>query len=174
MAFSSYSGSGGRGQTTQAVFMLLVLTLIGGLNLNILGYSIAMHLVPLIGICLWPRRAHPVYSIIAIFILGLLLDLLTTEALGGRTLIYLVVFSIFRPDKRIKEHIFGTALVQWLVSVFLVLLLIYFFGWMSRGTRPEALLLIYQAMLATAFFPLIYFIRYVISYILVDPDDRYL
>ena len=174
MAVSSYSTSGGRGQTAQAILILLVLTFIGGLNLNIFGYSISLHLVPLIGICLWPRRANPVYSIIAIFILGLLLDLLTTETLGGRTLIYLVVFSIFRPDKRIKEHVFWPALAQWLVSVLLVLFLIYFFGWMSRGTRPEVLLLIYQAMLATAFFPVVYIVRYMMRYFLVDSDDRYL
>lgn len=173
MARSSYVGSGRRGQTTQAIFMLLVLTLIGGLNLNILGHSVALHLVPLIGICLWPRQAHPVISIIAIFILGLLLDLLTTEALGGRTLIYLVVFTVFRPDQRIKEHIFGTALAQWVGTVLLVLLLIYIFGWMSRGTRPDIALLVRQALLATAFFPAVYLIRRAIRYFLVDPDDRY-
>lgn len=173
MARSSYGVSDRRGQTTQAILMLLVLTMIGGLNVNIFGHSIALHLVPLIGICLWPRLAHPIISIIAIFILGLLLDLLTTEALGGRTLIYLVVFTVFRPDQRLKEHIFGTALAQWIGTVLLALLLIYVFGWISRGTRPDIALLAKQALLATAFFPAVYLIRRVMRYFLVNPDDRY-
>lgn len=173
MAIFSSSSTGSRGQTVQAIFMLLVLTILGALHLNVFGKTVALNFLPLIGICLWPRRANPVISIIAIFILGILFDFMTNEALGLRTMIYILVFAIFRPDKRLKTHIFGTAFAQWIGAIAMAILLIYLLGWIGRGTKPNLISLSYQALLATALFPLVYLGRHLLKYILVDVDDRY-
>lgn len=173
MAGQYSSSPNARGKTIRAVFILFFLTILAALNLNILGQSVALSLLPLIGICLWPRYAHPVISIIVIFLFGLLLDFLTNDALGFRTLIYLIIFSVFRPDTRSKQHTFGTAFVQWLGIIILALVAVYFLGWVGRSVRPDLLSLGYQALLTTTLFPVIYFIRHIFRYFLIDPDDRY-
>ena len=98
---------------------------------------------------------------------------MTNEALGLRTMIYILVFAIFRPDKRLKTHIFGTAFAQWIGAIAMAILLIYLLGWIGRGTKPNLISLSYQALLATALFPLVYLGRHLLKYILVDVDDRY-
>lgn len=169
--FSSSTSS--KGQTAQAIFMLFVLTVLGALHINIFGKSVALSFIPLIGICLWPRHANPILSVIAIFILGVVFDFITNEALGFRTMIYLAVFAIFRPDKRLKAHIFGTAFAQWLGVIVIAILFVYLIGWIGRGTKPNLMTLVFQVLLATVFFPIIYLLRHLIRYTFVDVDDRY-
>jgi len=172
MALLYSSSSGRRGQTSSAIVIVFVLTIFGALNVNILGRSIALSYVPLIGVCLWPRYANPVISITALFFLGLLSDFMTNEALGFHTLVYLTVFAVFRPDRRLKQHIFGTALARWLGTILVALLLVYALGWISRGVRPHVTTLLYQALLATTAFPIVYLCRHFLLYFL-DSDDRF-
>jgi len=173
VAALSSSRFGNRSQTSQAILILFALTILGALYVNIMGQSVSLSFVPLIGVCLWPRHAHPIVSIIAIFLLGLLFDFITNEALGFRTIIYLTIFAVFRPDTRLKRHILGTALAQWLGAILLAMLVVYFLGWLGRGTRPHLMTLAYQALLATAFFPVVYMVRHFLRYIFLDADERY-
>jgi len=172
MAMISSSGLGAP-KTGQAITLLLFLTILGALNLNILGYSISLVCVPLIGICLWPRSTHPVFSIFAIFLCGLLMDFLTMDALGLRSIVYLSVFVIFRPDKRLKPHIFGTAFAQWLGAILIALIIIYFLGWIAHNKPPQITALIQQAILATGMFPLIYALRYAIRKFADNQEDYF-
>jgi len=120
MALLSSSSSGRRGQTSSAIVIVFVLTIFGALNVNILGQSIALSYVPLIGVCLWPRYA----------------------------------------------------IARWVGTILMALLLVYVLGWMSRGVRPHVTTLVYQALLATAAFPIVYLCRHFLLYFL-DSDDRF-
>ena len=173
MAAVFSSNSGRRGQTWPAILILLVLTILGALHVNILGQTISLSFLPLAGICLWPRNSNPLVSIIAIFIFGILLDVFTHQILGFRTLIYLTIFAIFRPDSRLKQHIFGTAFMQWVLTILVGFSLFYLLAWIGRGTKPYLMTLWYQGLLALALFPLIYLGRYILRFILVDAEDRY-
>jgi len=173
MAAVFSSNFGGRGQTWQAILILFVLTILGALHVTVLGQTISLSFLPLAGICLWPRNSNPIISIVAIFILGILLDVFTHQILGFRTLIYLTIFTIFRPDTRLKQHIFGTAFLQWILTILIGLGLFYLLAWLGRGTKPQLVSLWYQGLLALALFPLIYLGRYIFRFILVDAEDRY-
>lgn len=173
MATFSSSRSSSRGQISLGFISLAILTVFGALHLNVMGQSVALTLLPFIGICLWPRYAHPILSIVIIFVMGLLMDFATNEPLGFRTLIYLTIFSVFRPDKRIKQHVFVSAFLQWFGILILAVILTYGLGWFVRGTRPDIYALINQAILATALFPVAYIVRIIFRYFLTDPDERY-
>jgi len=67
---------------------------------------------------------------------------------------------------------FGTALARWVGTILMALLLVYVLGWMSRGVRPHVTTLVYQALLATAAFPIVYLCRHFLLYFL-DSDDRF-
>jgi len=168
------SSSGmGTSKTGEAMILMLFLTVLGALNINILGHSISLVFVPLIGICLWPRSTHPVFSIIGIFLFGLLMDFLAMEAMGLRTIVYLSIFAIFRPDKRLRPHIFGTAFAQWLGTIIIGLIIIYFLGWVAHNNPPQIVPLLYQALLATTVFPLVYILRHIVRKFTDNPDDYF-
>jgi len=173
MAMISSSGMGIRKKTGQAIILMLFLTILGAINLNIFGYSVSLVFAPLIGICLWPRSTHPILSVIGIFLFGLLMDFLTMEVMGLHAIIYLSVFAIFRPDKRIKAHIFGTAFARWLGTILVALVIIYFLGWIAHNSPPKVVALINQALLATIIFPFIYILRYIFKKFVDNPDDYF-
>lgn len=172
MAFISPSLAAARGKTWQAIAMLLVLTIIGALNINVFDRSIALTFIPLIGLVLWPRYVNAVAAIISLLFLGLLLDFLTAEPLAMRSIIYLVIFTIFRPDLRTKMHHFGGAFLRWLMIAIIAFILIFLLGWFAMDSRPDIWPLLQQLLAATLLFPIIYGARHFLRIILSDPDDR--
>lgn len=163
---------GARGTTWRAALTMLALTIIGVLHVNILGRSIALSFLPIIGVCLWPRYANPVVSIVLLLAYGLIFDLLTFYPLGLTSLIYLTLFAVFRPDLRIKPYDFSSAFIRWCGALILGMVMAYFLGWLARSTRPDMLTILFQAFIATALFPIIYALRNLSKILLRDVEDR--
>jgi len=172
MVMRSSSQTISKGGDWKGIFLMVFLVFISVLNVNILGRSISFICLPLIGICLWPRTESPILSIIAILIFGLLVDLLSAGPLGLWALIFLSVFTIFRPHMRLKPHTFNSALVQWLVALVLAMIASYVLGWFARNNRPDLVPLLYQALTATVLFPVVYGLRHLGKNLLSDPDMR--
>ena len=173
MAYLPSKGTGVRRQTTSAVLGLFILTIIGSLSINFFNHSVSLSFVPLIGVCLWPRHTKVIISVIFIFLWGLLLDLITSEALGFHTLTYLVVFAVLRPDLRLKRHKFGVASLQWLGIMLLSMFLVYILSVVGRRVRPDFLLILLQGIVATVVFPVIYLARNFSRALFSDLDDWY-
>ena len=161
-----------RGTTWRGGVTMFLLTLLATLHVNIFSHSIALTFLPVIGVCLWPRFSNPVVSILLLLLYGLLLDFLTFEPLGMRSLIYLVIFTVFRPDLRLKDFRFKMAFAYWMGAIILSLVLSYFLGWLGRSVQPAWSTLLFQGLLATLFFPLIYGIRYIFKTLMQDVGQR--
>ena len=151
---------------------MTLLVFISILNINILGRSFSLICLPVIGICLWPRTEGSVVSIIAILIFGLLLDLLSAGPLGLWALIFLSILAIFRPHMRMKPHTLSSAFGQWLLALIFAMVASYLLGWFARQSRPDFMPLLYQAIVATALFPIVYGLRRLGNGLLSDPDVR--
>ncbi len=161
-----------KGTTWRGGLTMCLLTLFATLHINLFGQSVALTFLPVIGVCLWPRFSNPPASIVLLFIFGLLLDFLTFEPLGIRSLIYLIIFTVFRPDLRLKSFRFNMALAYWIGAILLSLILSYFLGWLGRSVKPEWTALLYQGLLAMALFPLIYGIRHIFKTLMKDVGLR--
>lgn len=172
MAIRSSSQNYGKGGEWKGAAFLLLLIIISVLNLNVAGRTIAFIFLPLIGVCLWPRTDNAVASIISVFLLGLLLDLLSAGPLGLWALIFLTVFAVFRPHMRSKPHNFNSALTLWIFVVLFAFVASYLLGWFALQARPNLMALIYQAIVALLLFPFIYGLRHIAKYITSDPDMR--
>lgn len=173
MAYLSSKGPGVRRQTATVIIGLFILTIIGSLSVNLFNQPVSLSFVPLIGICLWPRNTKVLISIIFVFLLGLLLDIITYEALGLHTLTYLIVFAVLRPDLRLKGHKFGIASLQWLGIILLSMFIVYFLSLVGRRVRPDLMIIVFQGLVATAAFPLIYLARHYFRSLFTDTDDWY-
>lgn len=172
MAMRSSSQSIAKGGEWKGILMMLLLTFVSILSVNILGKTVNFVFLPLIGICLWPRTDNAVLSIVVILLFGLLLDLLWAGPLGLWALVFLSVFAIFRPQRRLKPHIFGSAFSQWLAALILAIIASYLLGWFAMESRPALWPILYQALAATILFPVVYGLRHLGKLMLTDPDMR--
>ena len=172
MAMRSSSQSYGKGGEWKGIAFLFLLVVISVLNVNIAGRAIGFIFLPLMGVCLWPRTDNAVISIIAIFLLGLLVDLLSAGPLGLWSLIFLTVFTIFRPHMRLRPHSFNSALIQWLIILVFALIASYLLGWFAQKSPPDIIAIIFQAIAALLLFPFIYGLRHLGKYLVTDPDLR--
>ena len=161
-----------RGRTFQAIFTLFVLTIIGALNVNIFGVSVTLTYLPLVSVFLWPRYSKPIISIIAILISGFILDFLIYDPIGMKSLIYLTIFTLFRPDLRLTPHSFTSAFMQWMATAIIAFTLAYILGSFAFKMRPDVFALLYQMLIATAFFPVFYGLRHLWKIVFSDPHDR--
>lgn len=162
----------GRGTTWRGGVTMLLLTLLATLHVNIGGQSIALTFLPVIGVCLWPRFSNPPGSILLLLLFGILLDFLTFEPLGMRSLIYLTIFAVFRPDLRLKDFRFKMAFGYWVGAIVLSLFLSYVLGWLNHSLRPQWSTLLYQGLVATCLFPLVYSIRHIFKTLARDVGQR--
>jgi len=160
------------GYAWQGIAMMICLVILAVLQFNILGTTISLLFLPVIGICLWPRGASALVSIIALFVFGLLLDFLSEGPLGLWSMIYLALFTLFRPLERAKPMTFQTAVLQWLLMILIAMIMAFLLGWISNGQRPSIILIGYQGAIVTALFPIIYGFRSILRRFAIDPSDR--
>jgi len=172
MVFASTTPMASRGYAWQGILVLSVLTIIGMLSMNIFGRVVSFSLLPLIGVILWPRGASPKTSIIAMLILGLLLDVLTGGPLGLWALVYLAVFMILRPHQRLKPLKFSGAFVQVLGGILIALILAFGLAWFANSHRPQIGLLGPPLLAALTFFPVIYAARALLKQGFGGADER--
>ncbi len=162
---SSAQSSSSRG-TRKGALLLLFLTVLSVLNADILGREVSFIFLPLMAVFLWPRIGTPIASIILILLFGLLLDLLSAGPLGLWSLIFLSVFAIFAPHKRLKPLTLKSAFFRWLAVLLFALIAAYFLGWYALRSRPEIWPMIYQGAAAIILFPFVFGFRHVTGSIL--------
>jgi len=170
MVMRTSAQSGSQGGTWKGVLLLLVLTAVSVLNVDILGRSISFIFLPLMAIFLWPRIDKPIASIIFILVFGLLLDILSAGPLGLWALIFLSVFTLFAPHKRVKSLTFSSAIYMWLLVLLFALVSAYFLGCFAIKSRPQIMPMLYQAIAAIILFPLVYGLRHFAKNLLSGSD----
>jgi len=99
----------------QAGTAMLLAVLFASITFNIFGHPLTLLFVPFIVLFLWPKGADPVYSYLAIFLTGLLLDILHGDPMGGWPLIYLPFFALMVFFNAAREAGFGETWLNFLI-----------------------------------------------------------
>lgn len=170
MVMRSSAQSVSKGGARKGVLFLLLLMVLSVLSVNIAGRQISFIFLPLIAVYLWPRISSPIISIIFILLFGFVLDILSAGPLGLWSLIFLSVFTLIRPQGRIKPLIFMPAFRLWILVLGLAFIAAYLLGWFAMGHRPDIWSLLYQAAAAIVFFPIVYGVRHLGNNLLSDSD----
>lgn len=157
--FTSVLPSRRAGHLRQAVVLVFVLTVLGVINISAFGWNLSLQWLPLVAVALWPRGAYPIYSIIALLILGVFQDWVSFGVPGQWALIYLLTYAFIRPFERIKTLNFGGGLVVWCIAMTVALVTIAFTGRVIYSDWPNWVVLFRMAGIASLFFPLIWYIR---------------
>jgi len=66
------------------IIVTLFWSVLSLINMSIFGKNVSLMVLPLMSIFLWPRLANPLWSIMGIFLIGIMLDLMTGSILGVR------------------------------------------------------------------------------------------
>jgi len=128
-------------------------------SVNVLGKSVSFGFLPLIVLVLWPRRASEMASIVMIFLAGLFTDWAVGGVIGQSTLIFTIVWMIFRPEMREDPYALFSLLIVWVLIGLLASALIIAAGWFVYRVKPDLVALILQFSLATIMLPCVLLLR---------------
>lgn len=137
----------------QGTLALLVMILLSLVNISGASWTVSLTALPMIAIYLWPFRAHYVWSIWAVVLLGLLLDSLTGGPLGLWALVNFILFIMIEPQARRPG---GTLFGHWLqFCIFSAIAMVaaLMLGRISMGQWPSIPLLAGQACVSILLFP---------------------
>lgn len=170
-SFLANSSSDGL-QVVPATLGLLLFSVVGFLSLNLGNQTITLTWLPLLIISLWPRRILPSLTIVLFLVFGLFIDWGSVGAPGQWALVYLTCLLVLRPDKRVNPINFSGAIKNWFIAAITAAIVISVTGWIVYGRLPDAYVLAQQAGLVTLFMPIFYLLRFMVRYVLTDPDER--
>ncbi|WP_371398336.1 hypothetical protein [Fretibacter rubidus] len=145
-----------RGLALSGIASVLVLTVLSLLSVNILTYHIGLSFLPLAGLYLWPRLANPMLSVLGLFALGCLADMLGETPLGFWPFVYLVYFMVFRPDTRETSSSLMELWLGFLVAVIVAALTMLVASFIFIGQPIKLTSLIFGWAPVLSLFPLVY------------------
>jgi cell shape-determining protein MreD len=154
--WSSLLPSSRAGHLRQAIILSVILTFLGLINVTFFGWNISLSWLPLMAVALWPRAATPIYSIVALFLLGLLQDSGSFGVPGQWPLIYLLCYAFIRPFERLKSLNFLSGFLLWLLSAGIAFVVISFSGRIIYAEWPNWIILSRLALTTTLLFPLVW------------------
>jgi len=130
---------------------LVVLGILAPLGLNLGGVGLALWLLPLIAVHLWPRDANVGLSCLLILVLGTALDMALGLRLGTYPLLALTWYWLIRPDLRTDPfHELGS----WLLFALGIALVLALIAGVNRSLATLVDLLP-DALVAIPVFPLV-------------------
>lgn len=170
-AFDSLSLSRSRERALQGFAFTLVLSLIGTLSVKVGNQVFGFAMLPVLGAFLWPRLADPFASVISLFLVGILNDLMGEGVIGLSSVTFIFIFILLRPDLRDARLGVLPLWLRWTVLSLLIVLAQFLLGRVFLGYYPSLGQQLRLALMAAICFPVIYNSRNWLRRIFSDPDD---
>ncbi len=120
-----------------AGFALAVSGLLCVLHLQLFGASWPLLWLPVTVIALWPSRVGPVLSALLLVVAGLWVDFVTLGAPGQWPLVFLVIYSVIRPDRRPAPNSVISGLSRVAVALIIAVLVHSLSGRVVYGVWPD-------------------------------------
>jgi cell shape-determining protein MreD len=133
----------------------LALVLVSMISFGVGSFEAALTLVPLSGVFLWPHNASSSLSIVLIFCLGILVDILSNGPFGMWALLYLITYGVLRPDLRSRALSMQRLWFRFIVWVLLIDAVLVLLGVITIDGRTAIWPLIFQTLMAILIFPLV-------------------
>jgi len=126
------------------------------INMSIFGKNVSLMILPLMSIFLWPRLANPLWSIMGIFLIGIMLDLMTGSILGVRSFLFLSFFAMFRPDQRDTTYGFSSLWLNFSLAIAVLAFILVLIGFFLLDRKVSLEVLLSLCFTAVLFFPVVY------------------
>ncbi|MBL4853239.1 MAG: hypothetical protein JKY25_03270 [Robiginitomaculum sp.] len=139
------------------------------LSVDLPGLHFGLSFLPVTAIYYWPARASYSWSLLAIFIYGLFYDMVSAGPLGIWTLSFLILYIVLGGRITVKNSLLYN-LIGYAMCVIFVFVLVAMFGRLSTGHWPQLYLLLMNALVAIAVFPVLYWVRSLIVMMRGTPE----
>jgi len=160
-----------RGRALQGGIVTLILIGISTLSFKAFGHNFVFTAIPIITVFLWPRGADPSLSVICLFFVGLVHDMLSFGLAGFWPLLYLFYFIIFRPDRHRKNEAFWLLWGKYLMFMILGFFLIWALGSLFMQRTPDLKTLITMLLISVVLFPVVFLAGKLYKRIFGEYDD---
>ncbi len=152
-----------------AVLFLTSAMTISGLNL--FDSRFGFEFLPLLVLVIWPRHANTPLSLGLVWLAGLFTEWATGDITGQWSLIYVLVWGVFRPEMRGTPFAPLGLVFVWGLICLVTTLVLFLTGYFVYGILPDLWPIGRQISLATLTLPLIVLLRRAILRRLKDYDD---
>ncbi|MEE9272655.1 MAG: hypothetical protein V3U57_05250 [Robiginitomaculum sp.] len=158
----------------QGFIFCLVLIFFSLSSVEIFGQYFRLAFLPFAGLFLWPLQASKRWSLVFVFILGVLYDIFSGGPMGIWALSFLIYFIAVNEGIRgIKDKL------GWLQALGLFFVTLIFLGAIaavlnrvSLGIWPSRIIIVNTVVVTLIAFPLIYWIRNLLSFIGGEPQEN--
>lgn len=149
----------------------IILVLLSLLGIQIGGAYYGLSFIPVAAILFWPTKASRSWSLIFIFLVGLLQDLMSYGPIGMRAFTYLSVFIIIGEGFKGAKN-FTSWLSGFMFVVFLAVTVIIVLGRLVFGEWPYWIPILCDTIASLFIFPLIYWVYTLIGALRSEPVKR--
>lgn len=135
-----------------------VLVILSTISFQISGFSFGLSFIPIVALMYWPKKASKSWSIVFVFILGLLQAIIGFSPLGLWAFCYLTLFLILGGEITFSNRL-SAAWGSFLVCILFVAIILYFVGQLILGQWPPLTPLITDSIASILVFPLLFWAR---------------
>ena len=139
----------------QGALLAFILVFVSLVPVHIGSVDFRLTFLPLIAVVIWPDKASYTWSVICLFCIGLLRDVIGFGPSGVWALTYLIVFVIFFGESDTKK---GGAeyWVMFLIACALAFVIVSAIGSIVLGVWPQWSALLIDAIISIVAFPFVY------------------
>ena len=148
-----------------------VLVLLSAISFEIFGLSFGLTFIPIVALMYWPQKASRSWSILFVFLLGLLQAIVSFTPLGLWAFCYLVLFIILGGEITFSKKL-SAAWGSFFVLIIFIGVILYIVGRMILGQWPPLVPLVTDATASFVVFPLIFWARNLASVFAAEPVRR--
>lgn len=136
----------------------VVLMFFGLMNITIYGHVTQFTFLPVLAVLFWPRQASYTWSLIFVFLLGLLIDLSGGAVLGVWSLSLLVLYMVLGGG--LKQDVgLLQAFAVFLLSLVIVMMSFFLLGRLALGQWISPFAFVGDAVLCLFVFPFVFWVH---------------
>jgi len=136
--------------------LTLMLLILGLVPFHVPGLSRVMPLLPLVGVYHWAVYSSENFPAVAVFVIGVIQDILSGVSLGSFTLVFLLVYGLVLSQKRyLSGKSFGVVWLGFIIAALGVWLTVWVLTSSSGMGVVEPMAAVVQYLLTIACYPII-------------------
>ena len=149
----------------------IILVFLSTINFQIFGLSFGLAYIPIIALMYWPKKASRSWSMIFVFIIGVLQSSISFSPPGLWAFCYLLLFIVLGGEITFSDRL-SAAWGSFIICVLIVGVVLYFVGRLYLGQWPNLLPMTTDSIASILVFPLIFWARNLTSALRPESEKR--
>lgn len=155
----------------QGLLMGVILVVLSTINFHLLGIKFGLSFLPIAALLFWPKNASWNWSLLFVFVIGLLQATFSFTPLGLWAFCYLLLFIVMGSELSVGKTL-SSAIGAYIGCVLFVAIILYFLGRLVIGEWPAIMPLTADAIASILVFPVVFWFRNLIRAFGTETEKR--